>query len=158
MRRDRSLIAADLRHSVPADVADHIDSVCRRLDLVIADEPGLAEPMRLAVLLHEESPTRVQALLERERLTGVAPLVTSVIAAFGRLWKLESDREVVDYVRAHGAYLEALLLFELVHEGAPTARMRRVAALGGLASRFETWVRRLDGGSPVLIALEAAPD
>jgi len=102
--------------------------------------------MRRAVLLHEEAPERVAALLEREGLASVAPIVTAVIAAFGRLWKLASEEEAVDYVRAHRTYLEPLLLFELVHEGAPASWMGRIAALGGLESRFETWVRRLGSG------------
>jgi len=76
-------------------------------------------------------------------LLRVAPFVTAVIAGFGKLWKLGSDEEALDYVRAHPAHLEPLLLFELVHEGEPASWMRRIAALGGLENRFETWARRL---------------
>ena len=99
--------------------------------------------MRLAVLLHEEPPERVPGLLEQAGLLSVAPFVTAVIAGFGKLWKLGSDEEALDYVRAHCAHLEPLLLFELAHEGEPDSWMRRIAALGGLESRFETWARRL---------------
>ena len=99
--------------------------------------------MRLAVLLHEEPPERVPGLLEQAGLLSVAPFVTAVIAGFGKLWKLGSDEEALDYVRAHRAHLEPLLLFELVHEGEPASWMRRIAGLGGLESRFETWARRL---------------
>jgi len=128
----------------------------------VGDELELAEPMRLAVLLHEEAPERVTVLLEQAGLASFAPLVTAVVTAFGRLWKLGSDEEALGYVRAHSAYLEPLLLFELVHEGAPASWMRRIAALGGLESRFEAWAARLAAGSTdwqaVPIALRAAPD
>jgi len=110
--------------------------------------------MRLAVLLHEEPPERVPALLEREGFTSAAPLVTAVIAAFGGLWKLACDEEAADYIRAHGAYLELLLLFELVHEGAPTSWMKRIAGLAGVESRFETWVRRLESGAAARAGVE----
>jgi len=118
--------------------------------------------MRLAVLLHEEAPERVTVLLEQAGLASFAPFVAAVVTAFGRLWKLGSDEEALGYVRAHSAYLEPLLLFELVHEGAPASWMRRIAALGGLESRFEAWAARLAAGSTdwqaVPIALRAAPD
>ena len=102
--------------------------------------------MRLAVLLHEEAPERVTVLLEHAGLASFAPLVTAVVTAFGRLWKLGSDEEALSYVRAHSAYLEPLLLFELVHEGAPASWMRRIAVLGGLESRFAAWAARLAAG------------
>jgi hypothetical protein len=99
--------------------------------------------MRLAVLLHEQAPERAAVLLERAGSASFSPLVTAVIGAFGRLWKLRSEHDALEYVAAHVAYLEPLLLFELVHEGAPASWMRRIAALGGLESRFERWVSRL---------------
>ena len=108
------------------------------------------------MLLHEEAPERVAALLEQAGLASFAPLVTAVIIAFGRLWKLGSDEEALGYVRAHAAYLEPLLLFELVHEGAPASWMRRVASLGGLERRFEAWAERLAAHERAQVAPVAA--
>ena len=108
------------------------------------------------MLLHEEAPERVAALLEQAGLASFAPLVTAVIIAFGRLWKLGSDEEALGYVRAHAAYLEPLLLFELVHEGAPASWMRRVASLGGLERRFEAWAERLAAHARAQVAPIAA--
>ena len=99
--------------------------------------------MRLAVRLHEEAPERVATTLVHDGYADLAPLVTAVIAAFGQLWKLRSHEEALEYARAHAAYLEPLLLFELVHEGAPASWMRAIAALGGLEGRFEVWAARL---------------
>src|SRR5262249_42963536 len=60
------------------------------------------------------------------------------------------------YVRAHVAYLEPLLLLELVHEGAPASWMRRVASLGGLERRFEAWAERLAANARAQVAPIAA--
>jgi hypothetical protein len=70
---------ADLRHPVPADVADHIDFVRRKLERALGDEPELADLMRLAVLLHEEPPERVPVLLEHAGLV----ILSRAAAPFG---------------------------------------------------------------------------
>jgi len=140
---DAITAAGDLGDVLSEKVADHIRDVYQRLELVAGDEPALAAPLRLAVLLHEELPDRLPALLERVGSSDLATIVTAVIGAFGRLWKLQGDDDAADYVSSHRVHLEPLLLFELAHEGAPTSRMRRIARLGGVERDFERWVRRL---------------
>jgi hypothetical protein len=88
-------------------------------------------------------PARLPALLDRIGLTDFAPIVTSIVDAFGRLWKLQREDDLVGFVRAHRPHLAPLLLFELVHEGAPTGAMRRIARLAGLERSFERWAASL---------------
>ena len=125
------------------DADEHFAEICRRLETASPDDFTLVKPLRIAVLLHEVSPERLPAVLDQFGFTDYTPIVTAVIGAFGRLWKLRDAAETLEFVSAHRAYLEPLLLFELVHEDAPTASMRRVAGLGGLRETFEGWVGRL---------------
>jgi hypothetical protein len=115
--------------------------VYERLERAVDRE--LAAPLRLAVLVHEVSPDRVPALLDRIGLSDFVPFVASIVDGFGRLWKLERDEDLVDFVRAHGPHLAPLLVFELAHEGTPTMAMGRIARLAGLERSFERWAARL---------------
>ena len=126
-------------------VSDHIRRVYERLERAVDEE--LAPPLRLTVLVHEVAPDHVPALLDRIGLPDFRPIVTSIVDTFGRLWKLRSDDDLVDFVRAHEPHLAPLLLFELAHEGAPTVAMRRIARLAGLELRFEYWAARLVASS-----------
>src|SRR5206468_11879918 len=44
---------------------------------------------------------------------------------FGEVWRAESDAKLREYTQAHVGCLTPLLLFELAHEGRPTAPMKR---------------------------------
>ena len=133
--------AAELADLVSGEIADHIRRVYDRLERAADQE--LATPLRLAVLVHEVAPDRLPALLDRIGLSDLAPIVTSIVDAFGRLWKLERDDDLVDFVRAHRPHLAPLLLFELAHEGVPTGSMRRIARLAGLDPSLERWAKSL---------------
>ena len=144
-----SIASADILGGVLSpEISDHIRAVYERLERTAGDEHELALPLRLAVLVHEEPPARLPAFLERFGMSDLAPIVIEVIGAFGRLWKLSSDQEAVTFIDSHRGCLVALLLFELAHEGAPTASMGRIARLAGLERRFARWVNRLE--HPVL--------
>ena len=132
--------AGELADVLSGKVSDHIRRVYERLERAVDEE--LAPPLRLTVLVHEVAPDHVPALLDRIGLPDFTPIVTSIVDAFGRLWKLRSDDEV-GFVRAHEPHLAPLLLFELAHEGAPTVGMRRIARLAGLERRFDGWAARL---------------
>jgi len=137
--------AAELADMLSWKVSDHIRRVYERLERAVDEE--LAPPLRLTVLVHEVAPDHVPALLDRIGLPDFRPIVTSIVDTFGRLWKLRSDDDLVDFVRAHEPHLPPLLLFELAHEGAPTVAMRRIARLAGLELRFEYWAARLVASS-----------
>jgi hypothetical protein len=133
--------AAELADVLSGKVSDHIRQVYERLERAVDEE--LAPPLRLAVLVHEVAPDHVPALLDRIGFSDFTPIVTSIVDAFGRLWKLRSDDDLVDFVRAHEPHLAPLLLFELAHEGVQTVAMRRIACLAGLERSFERWAARL---------------
>jgi hypothetical protein len=133
--------AGELADVLSGKVSDHIRRVYQRLERAVDEE--LAPPLRLTVLVHEVAPDHVPALLDRIGLPDFTPIVTSIVDAFGRLWKLQRDDDLVDFVRAHEPHLAPLLLFELAHEGAPTLAMRRIARLAGLERRFDGWAARL---------------
>jgi hypothetical protein len=133
--------AAELADVLSGKVSDHIRRVYERLERAVDEE--LAPSLRLTVLVHEVAPDHVPALLDRIGLPDFTPIVTSIVHAFGRLWKLRSDDDLADFVRAHEPCLAPLLLFELAHEGAPTVAMRRIARLAGLERSFEGWAARL---------------
>ena len=132
--------AAELADVLSGNVSDHVRRVYERLERAVDEE--LAPPLRLTVLVHEVAPDHVPALLDRIGLPDFTPIVTSIVAAFGRLWKLQSEDDLIDFARAHGRHLAPLLLFELAHEGAPTVAMRRIARLAGLERRFDGWAAR----------------
>ena len=101
--------------------------------------------LRLAVLVHEGRADDIRHMLRAARLLDLAPLVAAVVGSFGALWKATSDDDLRRYVHLNRTHLAGLLLFELAHEGRPTAEMARAAALGGLTARFERWATRLAG-------------
>jgi hypothetical protein len=148
--------AGDLSAVLPAELSDHIHAVYQRLETAVGDKLAFAAPLRLAVLVHEERPERLPALLERLGLSDYSRIVVAVIGAFGRLWKLQDERDAVNYVSAHRAYLEPLLLFELAHEGTPTASMRQIAELGGLGSSFQRWAALLGPPVPSAVGREGS--
>jgi len=82
-------------------------------------------------------------LVEDAGFAEAAPAVAAVLTGFGEVWRAESDEKLWEYSRTHGARLAPLLLFELAHEGRPTAPMRRAAHFGGLELPFQRWARRL---------------
>jgi hypothetical protein len=133
--------AGELAGVLSGEVSEHVRRVYERRERAVDEE--LAPPLRLTVLLHEATPAHAPALLERIGLPDFTPIVTSIVDAFGRLWKLKRDDDLVDFVRAHEPHLAPLLLFELAHEGAPTVAMRRLARLAGLERRFDGWATRL---------------
>lgn len=117
--------------------------VYRRVEVAAGEDVAEIASLRLAALLHEESPNRVPTLLETAGLSDFAPVVGAVIARFGCLWKIGAAHELADYVAAHRAYLAPLLLFELAHEGRATPEMERAAHLARLALDFQRWTARL---------------
>jgi hypothetical protein len=135
--------ARALCQELPVRLFAHIGDVYRRLEVAAGECGADLAALRLAVLLHEEPADRVPSLVEGAGVADLAPVVTAVVEGFGQLWKAEGDAPLADYVAAHRSALVALLLFELAHEGRPTASMERAAALGGLAAPFRGWVTRL---------------
>ena len=121
----------------------HIDGVVARVARAAAGEPH-GPALRAAALVHEEAPARFPTRLAANEAEH-APLVAAIVAGFGALWKARDPDGVADYVARHRAHLAPLLLFELAHEGAPTALMRAAARQGGLDQEFEAWVERLGG-------------
>jgi hypothetical protein len=113
--------------------------------------------LRLAVLLHEESPAALPSLLATAGFSGFAPTILGVIGGFGELWKVTADHEIAQYVEAHRAHLASLLLFELVHEGQAILQMERAAELGDLDLGFKRWAARLPEVTPPDLQLERAP-
>jgi hypothetical protein len=133
---------------------DHIRTVYHRLETVAdADFPDTA-PLRLAVLVHEESPDSLPPVLVTAGCPDFSPTVLSVIRWFGELWKLAGDREIAQYVVAHRAHLASLLVFELAHEGQAIPQMERAAELGGRHLDFKRWVDRLPTSTSWRNALE----
>jgi hypothetical protein len=133
----------ELGEDLPMTLFEHIGIVYNRLERVAdASFPTIA-PLRLAVLLHEQSPTSLPNLLAGAGFSDFAPLVLSVISGFGELWKIKTDHDLTEYVLAHRDHLDSLLLFELAHEGRATRQMERAAELGGLDLRFKRWAARL---------------
>src|SRR5439155_7305545 len=98
---------------------------------------------RLMVLLHEERPARARVLLEDAGFAEAAPALAAVLNGFGEVWRAESDAKLREYTQAHAGCLAPLLLFELAHEGRPTAPMKRAAHFGGIEQTFQRWARRL---------------
>jgi hypothetical protein len=135
-----------LARVLPVELFDHIGIVYDRLEKA-ADAPSPAvAPLRLTVLLHEQSPGSLPSLLATAGLSDFAPIVLAVVGGFGKLWKTRTDDEIGAYVVAHQDDLASLLLFELAHEGRATDRMERAAELGGLDRSFRRWAARLRAG------------
>jgi hypothetical protein len=132
-----------LRDVLPVTLFEHIETIYDRLERAADAHFPAIVPLRLAVLLHEESPDSLPSLLSAAGLSELAPTVLGVIGGFGEVWKTSGEEEIAAYVRAHRADLASLLLFELAHEGRPTRAMERAAELGGLAQSFTRWTARL---------------
>jgi hypothetical protein len=113
---------------------DHIADVYARVERVADDWR-----MKLVVLVHEEPPDRAVRLVEEGRLPEAAPLVDAVLRGFGALWKMPAAA----WRAANARHADALLLFELAHEGRPTTAMRQAADAAGIAERFDDWSDRL---------------
>jgi hypothetical protein len=140
----------ELEPLLATDVSTHVGEVYRRLEAGLDEGSTLAVPLRVTVLVHEEPPERLPALLGHAGLAEFSPIVLAVVGAFGRLWKLRNERDAMDYVKLHRPWLEPLLMFELAHEGVLTGAMRWVARLGGVGQAAERWAGRLE--SPTLSA------
>jgi len=136
-------VSRELHHNLPARLFEHIGDVYRRLELAADQDFSGSAQLRLAVLLHEESPASIPYLLECGGFSDFLPTVHAVVGGFGEVWKATADRELADYVGTHKAHLESLLLFELAHEGGATPRMERAAELGDLGLTFRRWAARL---------------
>ena len=143
-----------LRHVLPVTLFAHIGMVYRRLERMADPASPDLVALRLAVLVHEESPDSLSPLLAAAGLSDLAPAVLTVVRGFGALWKTTTDDDVARYVEAHGRHLAALLLFELAHEGQSTSRMQRAAELGRLGERFNVWVQRLLTVKPPAVGAE----
>jgi hypothetical protein len=133
----------ELGQVFPVKLFEHIGIVYDRLERVAdASFPTIAQ-LRLAVLLHEQSPASLPSLLVGAGFSDFAPIVLAVIGGFGELWKTKTEHEIAEYVLAHRGHLASLLLFELAHEGRATSQMERAAELGGLDLSFKRWAARL---------------
>ena len=140
--------SGELHALLPVRLFEHIGATYQRLErLADPDFPDLAK-LRLAVLLHEESPCSLPGILAEAGFGDFAGTVIGVIEGFGQLWKVLADREIAECIVAQREHLAALLLFELAHEGSAIPQMERVAELGGLDLPFRRWVERLPTGTP----------
>ncbi len=135
--------AGELPLVLRTELSEHIGAVYRRLEAALDEDFALASALRLAVLVHEEPPGRLPALLTDAGLADLSATVAAVVGAFGRIWKLRNERDAVDYAMSHRSCLEPLLLFELAHEGTSTPAMNWVAAFGGLEAMVDRWAWRL---------------
>jgi hypothetical protein len=128
---------------LPLKLFEHIGTVYHRLEHVADVGFAAMAELRLAVLVHEESPDSLPGILTAAGFRDFAPTVVGVIGGFGELWKATADHDVAEYVVTQRAHLASLLLFELAHEGRAIPAMRRAAELGGLHHDFERWLERL---------------
>jgi hypothetical protein len=138
-----------LAPTLAAPLREHIDAVATRVRRAAGTPTRV---LRIAALVHEEAIGHLPAVLRKAGLSAHAAPVTAIVGGFGEVWKARDAAGVVGYEGRHREHLASLLLFELAHEGAPTAEMRAAARRGGLGEEFETWVRRLgaaagEGGS-----------
>ena len=135
--------AGELEQLLATDVSAHVGEVYRRLEAELDEGSALAAALRVTVLVHEEPPECLPALLRHAGFSDFSPTVVAVVRAFGRLWKLRNERDAMDYVKLHRPWLGPLLMFELAHEGVLTPAMRSVARLGGFEGAAERWAGRL---------------
>jgi hypothetical protein len=133
----------ELRQVFPVRLFEHIGIVYDRLEKVADTSFPTIAQLRLAVLLHEESPDSLPSLLVGAGFSDFVPIVLAVIGGFGELWKTKTEHEIAEYVLAHRDHVASLLLFELAHEGQATRQMERAAELGGLDLSFKRWAARL---------------
>jgi hypothetical protein len=139
--------SGELARLLPLKLFDHIGIVFDRLERIADASSPTVAPLKLTVLLHEQSPDSLPRLLAGAEFSDFAPIVLAVIGGFGELWKTRTDREIAEYVRTHNDHLASLLLFELAHEGRATGQMECAAEVGGLHRSFKRWAARL-GVSP----------
>ena len=144
-----AVTSGDLQGVLPVTLFDHIATVYRRLETLAGPDFPETPPLRLAVLVREESPASLPHVLATAGCPDFSPTVVSVISGFGELWKLLGDSDIAGYTVAHRAHLASLLLFELAHEGQAIPQMERAAELGGLDLDFERWTERLPNARPV---------
>jgi hypothetical protein len=137
-----------LHELLPVTLCEHIGTVYHRLEAVADAHLADIAKLRLAVLLHEESPTSLPSLLAAAGFADFAPTVIGVIRSFGELWKTTGDREIAGDVLTHREHLAPLLLFELAHEERAIPEMQRAAEIGGLDPGFKRWVDRLPTATP----------
>jgi hypothetical protein len=128
----------------PVRLFDHIGDVYRRVETAADDDRVAIAQLRLTALVHEERPESIPTLLESgDDVSDFVPTVVAVIDAFGRVWKVRTEDDLRAYVERNRTHLPSILLFELSHEGRPTAWMERAAAVGGLRDTFASWAARL---------------
>jgi hypothetical protein len=113
---------------------DHIGDVYARLESVATDWR-----MKAVVLVHEEPPAHAVQTVVGAGLPEVAPLADAVLRGFGDVWKLPTAA----WLATHRAHADALLLFEVVHEGRPTASMLDAADAAGIGGAVRRWSDRL---------------
>jgi hypothetical protein len=123
----------------------HVRQVLRRVDAAVGEEAHELWPVKLAALVHEVPPADLPGLLESVGFPDVAGQVVAVVAGFGAVWKANGEAALAEYVLGHAPYLRQLLLFELAHEGRPTAAMGQAAALAGVPADLDRWRLRMDG-------------
>jgi hypothetical protein len=127
---------------------EHVGEVYRRVETAADDEfAGIAQ-LRLAALVHEESSESLPKLLESAAVSDFAPMVVAVNGGFGRIWKVQTEGDLRAYVDANRPHLASILLFEVAHEGQPTALMGRAAEVGGLQTALTRWAARLVAATP----------
>ena len=135
--------SGELGDVLPTRIFPHIGDVYDRLELAAGPDFPDIDALRLMVLLHEERPARARVLLEDAGFAEAAPALAAVLNGFGEVWRAESDAKLREHTQAHAGCLAPLLLFELAHEGRPTAPMKRAAHFGGIELTFQRWARRL---------------
>jgi len=129
----------------PVTLFEHVGDVYRRVEIAAGDDVAEVAGLRLAALVHEESPESLPKILDEAGVSDLAPTVVAVTGAFGRIWKLRGRGELRAYVEANRPHLPVILLFEVAHEGRSTASMEDAAELTGLQRALRSWTARLAG-------------
>jgi hypothetical protein len=142
----------EVRELLPVKLCEHVGTVYHRLERLADPDFERVAALRLAVLLHEESPDSLPSRLGAGGFGDLAPTVIGVIRGFGALWKVKADQEIAEYVVAQRGHLASLLLFELAHEGRAIPHMVRAAELGGLDPDLKRWAERLSAATGQTVA------
>jgi hypothetical protein len=132
----------------PVTLFEHVGDVYRRVETAADHNLAGLEELRLAALVHEEPQESLTKLLASAGVSDFAPTVVAVTGAFGRIWKVRTERDLRDYVEVNRPHLASILLFELGHEGQSTPEMERAAQVGGLQTALKCWAERLAGVAP----------
>jgi hypothetical protein len=145
VERLRPLRAALARAEL-GEPAAHVDLIIARLERLL-ENTDEARILKLAALVHELGPERVERALSR---LGVEPAAAraaeAVVASFwaAEIWQHDGVG-LSSWARRAGTDARKHLLFEVAHEGAVTPGMRVTAELVGLEADLDRWRSRLPG-------------